>query len=51
MEPVAMPQQFDLDAYLARINYKGPLAPTYDTLAGILPAMVCPAAPPSVLPL
>jgi len=35
-----MPQQFDLDAYLARINYKGPLAPTYDTLAGILPAHI-----------
>ena len=35
-----MPQQFDLDAYLARINYKGPLAPTYDTLAGLLPAHI-----------
>jgi len=35
-----MPQQFDLVAYLARINYKGPLAPTYDTLVGILPAHI-----------
>ena len=29
---------FDLDAYLARIDYTGPRTPTYETLAGILAA-------------
>lgn len=31
-----MAQRFDLDAYLARIGYSGPRAPTYDTLAAVL---------------
>ena len=35
-----MAQPFDLDAYLDRINYKGPRTPTYDTLAGILGAHI-----------
>jgi len=35
-----MAQSVDLDAYLARINYKGPRTPTYDTLAGILRAHI-----------
>lgn len=35
-----MAQPFDLDAYLARIAYKGPRSPTYDTLAGILRAHI-----------
>jgi N-hydroxyarylamine O-acetyltransferase len=35
-----MAQPFDLDAYLARINYTGPRAPTFDTLAAILQAHV-----------
>jgi len=35
-----MAQLLDLDAYLARINYKGPSTPTYDTLAGILRAHI-----------
>ena len=35
-----MAQPLDLDAYLARINYAGPRAPTYDTLVGILRAHI-----------
>jgi len=35
-----MAQPFDLDAYLARINYTGPRAPNYETLAGILRAHI-----------
>jgi len=35
-----MAQPFDLNAYLARINYKGPRTPTYDALAGILRAHI-----------
>src|SRR5579871_1408712 len=35
-----MANTFDLDAYLARIDYTGPRAPTYETLAGILAAHV-----------
>lgn len=35
-----MSQPFNLDAYLARINYTGPRAPTYETLAGILRAHI-----------
>jgi N-hydroxyarylamine O-acetyltransferase len=29
---------FDLDAYLVRVGYRGPLSPTYETLAGLLRA-------------
>jgi N-hydroxyarylamine O-acetyltransferase len=35
-----MAQSFDLDAYLARINYEGPRAPTFDAVAGILRAHI-----------
>lgn len=35
-----MAQPLDLDAYLARINYTGPRAPTFDTVAGILRAHI-----------
>jgi N-hydroxyarylamine O-acetyltransferase len=35
-----MAQLLDLDAYLARINYKGPRTPTYDILADILRAHI-----------
>ncbi|MFX4918108.1 arylamine N-acetyltransferase, partial [Acinetobacter baumannii] len=31
-----MAQSLDLDAYLERIHYSGPRAPTYDTLAAVL---------------
>mgnify|MGYP000704016080 FL=1 len=30
-----MPPEFDLDKYLARIGYRGPLTPTFETLAGL----------------
>jgi N-hydroxyarylamine O-acetyltransferase len=35
-----MAQSLDLDAYLARINYVGPRAPTFDTVTGILHAHI-----------
>lgn len=35
-----MANTFDLDAYLARINYAGPRTPTYETVAGILAAHI-----------
>jgi N-hydroxyarylamine O-acetyltransferase len=35
-----MAQPLDIDAYLARINYTGPCAPTFDTVAGILQAHI-----------
>jgi N-hydroxyarylamine O-acetyltransferase len=35
-----MAQPFDIDAYLARINYAGPRTPTYDTLTDILRAHI-----------
>ena len=35
-----MAQPFDIDAYLARINYAGPRTPAYDTLTGILRAHI-----------
>ncbi|WP_315721896.1 MULTISPECIES: arylamine N-acetyltransferase [unclassified Bradyrhizobium] len=35
-----MPDQFDLDKYLARIGYRGPLEPSFETLAGLQAAHV-----------
>jgi len=35
-----MTNTFDLDAYLARINYAGPRTPSYETLAGIQAAHI-----------
>jgi len=35
-----MMQTFDLEAYLARIDYTGPRTPTYDTLLGVLHAHI-----------
>ncbi|WP_284947507.1 arylamine N-acetyltransferase family protein [Acidisoma cladoniae] len=35
-----MSQPLNIDAYLSRINYSGPLTTTYDTLAGILRAHI-----------
>jgi N-hydroxyarylamine O-acetyltransferase len=35
-----MAQPFDIDAYLARINYAGPRTPTYDTLTDTLRAHI-----------
>ncbi|MGJ4948918.1 arylamine N-acetyltransferase family protein [Bradyrhizobium sp. HKCCYLS20291] len=35
-----MPQQFDLDKYLARIGYRGPRTPSFETLAGLQAAHV-----------
>jgi N-hydroxyarylamine O-acetyltransferase len=35
-----MAQPFDIDAYLARINYAGSRTPTYDTLTDILRAHI-----------
>ncbi|MGJ4897275.1 MULTISPECIES: arylamine N-acetyltransferase [unclassified Bradyrhizobium] len=35
-----MPGAFDLDKYLVRIGYRGPLAPTLETLAGLQAAHV-----------
>src|SRR5581483_10933541 len=35
-----MPDQFHLDRYLARIGYRGPRAPTLETLSGLQAAHV-----------
>ena len=35
-----MAESLDLDAYLARINYVGPRAPSFDTVTGILHAHI-----------